>query len=322
MPHVNHRILLSLTALAAFAVSGCSNDSAEKDTSQPVPTKARSDRDTAGDPATWTLPLMRYQPTSAEEKTIAAAEEHLVRQCAKTFGVNWNPDPPLPPIGGRNAMDWRYGIHDPALSAERGYQTDAAQQQRFDNAMSAMNKRPRPAAETTIVLMGVGIPGDVLAQADPQARKGIVAGRKVPEGGCTALARKKLGTTTQGVSPRAQELGVESYPESMKHRETKTAFANWSKCMKGRGFSYATPMEASDDPRFQPSNSKVSRTEIETALADIDCRRAHRVTEIWHSAEVKVQNDLMAKNAEALESARRSLDEVLLRSKEVLKRAA
>ncbi|WP_329498674.1 hypothetical protein [Kitasatospora herbaricolor] len=270
------------------------------------------------DPASWTLPLLRYRPTPTEQEQIAKAENLLVERCAARFGIAWTPDPPLPPIGPKNLMDWRYGIHDPNLSSQRGYQTDAAQQARYDAAFRARATRPPETADTQVVLAGLGIPVDTLALASSEARAGTVAGQAVPEGGCVGEARRTLGSPTRGVSTFVQQLTSASYPESMNDPEVKAVFGQWSHCMASRGYGYAAPMDANDDPQFRPKPGGVSQREIDTAIADLDCRNAYRVAEVWHAAEVRIQEGLVAANTVALEADRRTLDGVIRVAGEVL----
>ncbi|MEV0416388.1 hypothetical protein AB0I68_38030 [Streptomyces sp. NPDC050448] len=302
-------------ACAAAWTAGCA---ASGGTSGPQAAPS-SDTGTAADPATWKLPLMRYMPTPAEEQTIARAEERLVQQCTARFGIRLPPEPALPPIGGRNMMDWRYGIHDPALTSRRGYQTDATQQARYDAALREASRQPQPSADTNVVLMGLGTPADLLAKASPGARGGVVDGKSIPEGGCVGEARRTLGTSTRGVSPLVQQLTSESFPASAETSEVRAAFDRWSRCMRDKGFSYAKPMDANDDPRFRPRpDHAVTPQETATALADLRCRGSERVAETWHSAEVRIQQESVTQHAQALDADRQALDRCLAVAADVL----
>ncbi|MCZ0982105.1 hypothetical protein O1L60_33065 [Streptomyces diastatochromogenes] len=79
-------------------------------------------------------------------------------------------------------------------------------------------------------------------------------------------------------------------------------------------------MAANDDPRFRPTPEGASRTEIATALADIDCRATHRVAEVWHAAETRIQRASIARDATALAADRRALDGSLRKAADVLAR--
>ncbi|MEV5240866.1 hypothetical protein AB0K89_17445 [Streptomyces cinnamoneus] len=318
MTRRSHRRALTATAaLVMSALAGCSSTHHGPAVASSPPASAGS-RPT-GDPSTWTLPLMRYQATPAQARTIGEAREILTRQCARRYGITLAPEPVLPPLGPKNQMDWRYGIHDRELTARRGYQVDDAQQARYDAALRARAGLPQPARDTPVVVSGTHLPPDVLAATGPEARKGIVDGKPVPDGGCSGEARRTVGTATQGVSPLVARLMSASYPESMKEPEVKRVFAQWSACMRARGFRYDAPMEANDDPSFRPGREGVTRKEIAVALADLDCREAHHVAEVWHTAETRLQNKAVAANAADLSADRRALDRILATAEQIVK---
>ncbi|MFF4224252.1 hypothetical protein ACFYZH_15500 [Streptomyces abikoensis] len=262
---------------------------------------------------------MRYQPTPAQARIISQARETLTRQCAGRYGVTLTPEPELPPLGPKNTMDWRYGIHDRELTARRGYQVDDAQQARYDAALRAQAKLPRPSQDTAVVVSGTRLPPDVLAATSPQAQKGIVAGKPVPDGGCGGEAQRTLGTTTQGVSPLVARLMTASYPQSMKEPDVKHVFAQWSACMRERGFHYDAPMDANDDPAFRPSPEGVTRKEIATAVADLDCREAHHVAEVWHTAETRLQDQAVTQYTAPLAADLRALDHTLTTAQRIVR---
>ncbi|KAB7843676.1 hypothetical protein [Streptomyces mobaraensis] len=310
----------TLAALILSVLAGCSGTHHGSAVAPAAPAAAPGspDRRPADDPATWTLPLMRYLPTDAQARTIGRARETLTRDCARRYGITLTPEPELPPLGPKNVMDWRYGIHDRGLTARRGYQVDDAQQARYDAALRARGKLPRPSPDTSVVVSGTRLPPDVLAAAGPEARKGVVAGKPVPDGGCAGEAQRTLGTATQGVSPFVARLMTASYPRSMEEPDVRRVFARWSGCMRERGFRYAAPMDANDDPAFRPGPRGVTREEIATAVADLDCRAAHRVAEVWHTAETRLQNDVVAREAATLAAERRALDRTLATARRVV----
>lgn len=316
--HRNARRTAAALTLFVLALAGCSQGRtavpAQPAPSSPVPRAG-------ADPSAWTLPLLAYRPTKEQDKSIATAETTLVRQCMKRLGIDWDPEPDLPPIGPENLLDWRYGIHDPDLTARRGYQPDAAQVARYDTAVRAQSARPSPSADTQVALGGTDMPADLLDRASPEVGNGTLAGRKLPPGGCFGEARRTLGSATHGVSPLVQKLTNASYGESENDPRVKDVFARWSACMRAKGLTYAAPMDANDDPRFRPDPKGVSRLEISTALADLACRDATKVAEVWHDAEVRVQQRYVRENQGALAGDRRVLDAVVRTAREVNSRA-
>ncbi|MFF8378485.1 hypothetical protein ACF07V_20430 [Streptomyces sp. NPDC015661] len=316
--HRNTRICAAL-AVTALGLTGCSTGQ-ETGTAAPTPAATVAVR-SAADASAWTLPMQAYRPTAEQGRTLARAEQKLVGQCLKGFGIAWKPAPELPAIGPKNLLDWRYGIHDAGMSAKFGYQVDPVQQARYDEALRAADAQPQLSADEQMVMGGTDMPAELLERVGPEARRGFHDGRKIPEGGCFGEARRTLGAgSTLGVSPLVQRLTNESYPTSMEDPSVKAVFGRWSACMKAKGFTYPAPMAANDDPRFRPSPGGASRVEIDTALADIDCRATHRVAEAWHEAETRIQRASIARNATALAADRRTLDSSLRKAADVLAR--
>ncbi|MEU7019629.1 hypothetical protein ABZ990_03080 [Streptomyces sp. NPDC046203] len=322
--HRQGRGTVAALAGAAFLLTGCASgqpaDTALKASSGSPSSSASpvSSRGTAADPATWTLPLQRYRPTDAQAKTISLAERELVGRCMKEFGVAWKPDAELPKVGPRNMLDWRYGIHDATLSAKRGYQPDAEEQARYEAALRANESRPASSADTQVLLSGTDMPGGPSAKASADVRGGTKNGRRIPPGGCFGQARAALGSATHGITPLVDRLTFDSYPASLKAPEVKAVFARWSQCMAQRGYHYAAPMDADQDPRFRPSRAGVSGQEIATALADITCRDQHRVTRTWFEAESRIQQGYVREHATQLAADRRSLDRVIHTAEDTL----
>ncbi|MEU6624172.1 hypothetical protein ABZ926_25820 [Streptomyces litmocidini] len=306
-------------AVAALALSACSTGQRPADAAPEAAATTAAVR-SAADPSSWTLPMQAYRPTAEQARTLARAEQKLVGRCLQEFGIPWKPAPELPPIGPKNMLDWRYGIHDAEMSAKFGYQVDPAQQARYDQALREADARPRLSDDQQLVLGGTDVPAELLRKVGPEARRGYYEGRRIPEGGCFGRARRTLGGSAQGVSPLVQRLTNESYPASMEDPLVKAVFARWSACMKAKGFAYPAPMAANDDPRFRPRSEGASRAEIDTALADIACRATHRVAEVWHAAEVRIQRASVARNATALAADRRALDASLREAADVLAR--
>ncbi|MFJ5778966.1 hypothetical protein [Streptomyces sp. NPDC093094] len=297
-------------ATAALVVTACSP---ERDGAAP-PDVPRDAPDTSG----WTLPLSAYRPTEAERHTLVRAETVLVRSCMKRFAVEWRAPDELPVVGPRNSMDWRYGIHDARLAATRGFQPDAAQQQRYDLALHAADTRPRLSPDEEVVLGGTGLPPEALAAAGAEVRGGSYHGRRIPEGGCFSEARRRLGTVTYGTSPLVSELYGRSFAEATKDPAVRGVFRRWSACMKKSGFVYEDPLRLFDDKRFGRERHTVTGTEISVALTDIGCRGSLRVARTWHAAETRVQRQYIRAHSDELEAERRSLKRALASARTVL----
>ncbi|MBO1331373.1 hypothetical protein [Streptomyces sp. VRA16 Mangrove soil] len=303
------RITVLAAVVAALVATGCSPD--RDRTSPALPHDAP-------DTSRWTLPLTAYQPTEEERQILLRAEHRLVRACMRRFAIDWRPPADLPVVGPRNSMDWRYGIHDARLAATRGFQPDAAQQRRHDRAMRAEAKAPALSPDQEVVLGGTDLPPEARDAAGKEVRDGTYRGRKVPHGGCFTEARDRLRTTTYGVSPLAADLYSRSFPAATRDPAVRAVFRRWSACMKDKGFTYKTPVQLFDDPRFGRQPHKVTGTETAVALADIGCRARLPVAETWHAAETRLQRRYVREHADRLNTARRALDRSLTEARKVL----
>ncbi|NML54734.1 hypothetical protein HHL19_18990 [Streptomyces sp. R302] len=219
----------------------------------------------------------------------------------KSFGFSWTPAPDLPKIGGKTFVDWRYGIHDMALSKERGYKPDAAQQDAYDAAMKA------------------GALDGLTGGADSQTLEGggakEVNGKKVPNGGCIGQANRMIDAEAAQTST-AQQISAETFTRSKADARVVKAFAAWSSCMKKKGYNYKEPLDASDDPRF--SSREVTSEEISTAVSDIECRNSTSVAKVWFDAETELQKRLIEEQAEQLNQESDALDAAVKKAADVL----
>ncbi|MFG3134302.1 hypothetical protein ACGFZU_42295 [Streptomyces tendae] len=234
------------------------------------------------DPATWRLPIQAYMPTQSQAKLVTSTRDDLIDQCMDKAGYPaWKPAPDLPQVGGKTLTDWRYGIHDASLSAKRGYHPAAGEQQAYDAAME----------------------------------EGAVDESGAPDGavrGCvTEVDGHVPAVQTEGI---VQQISGESFAESHKDPVVVAAFAKWSACMKGKGYSYKAPMDANDDIRFADPH-KVSQLEIETAEADIACRNEADVTRTWFEAESAIQRSKIAANLKEINAAAEATKQAVAKAK-------
>ncbi|MFJ5548681.1 hypothetical protein [Streptomyces sp. NPDC093225] len=238
------------------------------------------------DPATWTLPVESYMPTASQAQTITRARAKAIAKCVNEAGFpQWTPPPALPPLGGKTLTDWRYGIHDKKLAGRRGYHPDAAEQKAYNTAM----------------------------EVGAVDRTGTDDGVKRR---CASLAEAKV-PTAQLLGSYAETLGNNAFRKATASPQVKEVFAKWSSCMKAKGYSYKEPMDANDDPRFNDPDT-VTRREIATALADIECRDTYNVAKVWFDAEAAQQRPAIAQHKQRLDSDRNATSQAVADSRAVL----
>ncbi|GGQ49583.1 hypothetical protein ACFFKE_08700 [Streptomyces mutabilis] len=231
---------------------------------QPVAKATVGDPD---DPATWKLPIEAYLPTQAEHRLVSSNRDETIDACMADAGYpEWTPAPDLPAIGGKTLTDWRYGIHDATKAAERGYHPDAEAQKAYDAAMEEGAVDESNADEGSL--------RNCVAQAD---------------GTVPALPADDL----------VQQIGGDAFRQAERDPKVVAAFAQWSSCMKDKGYDYVKPMDANDDPQFSDP-STVTDTEIATAKADVACRDKHQVEKTWFDAEAKLQQTSIAQHEDEL----------------------
>ncbi|MFE4874869.1 hypothetical protein [Streptomyces sp. NPDC056682] len=268
---------LAAVAVGAVAVVGITaNSSTNKAGTSPAGTAekaapadpAKPFIGQADDPATWRLPIEEYTPTKSQSLLVSTSRDQLMKNCMTAAGFpQWAPAPDLPTVGGKTLTDWRYGIHDPAQAATRGYHPDAEAQKAYDKAMMAG------------------------AVDKSHADKGQVRH-------CVEAAGTQVPTVQS--SETVETITGDSYKEAAKDPKVVAVFAQWSSCMKAKGYSYREPLDTVDDSRFHDPN-EVSGLEIATAKADLECRSHNPVARVWFDAESALQT-------KAIKSHQRELD--------------
>lgn len=236
------------------------------------------------DPATWRLPVESYMPTKTQVQVVTTSRDELIDRCMSAAGFDaWKPAPDLPDLGGKTLTDWRYGLHDAELAAARGYHPDKGEQETYDKAMEAGAVDESGADEATLT-------------------------------GCV----QKVGGQVPDVQPPAivEQINGESFVKSKTVPEVAEVFAKWSSCMKGKGYDYKQPLDASDDPAFGDPE-KVTPEEIATAKADVACRDEHDVERAWFDAESKIQRAAIAEHLEEFNNAAKATKDAVAKARAI-----
>lgn len=111
-----------------------------------------------------------------------------------------------------------------------------------------------------------------------------------------------------------QKISGEAFIQSGKDPQVIRVFAEWSSCMKDKGFTYANPMDANDDPAFGDP-TVVTDTEVATAKADIQCRDKLDVEKTWFDAETKLQQAAITKHQAELNTVANDNKTVVAKAK-------
>ncbi|WP_157855476.1 hypothetical protein [Kitasatospora purpeofusca] len=246
------------------------------------------------------LPVAQYLISPDEDRRIETARTALIGACMKRFGFDY-----APAANGTkpDLMVRRYYLTDAASAAVQGYHWGSP----ADRTQQSAAPQP-PAPELQAVLgQGRGAPADPAAPAD-RSYNGIA----IPPGGCLGEADDTL-TRGGGIlqdDAGALEINGRSFADSMADGRVKAAFAAWSRCMKEKGLTYASPVDAVGDERWF-SSPTATAPEIAAATADIECKQQNNVVGIWFAVETAYQNRSVQADSKRLEQARKAIDVTL-----------
>lgn len=230
-------------------------------------------------------PLASYLLGGADLYTIQAAEGELSATCLKRFGfepVDLGLDRDAA-VAEQLQNDTRlYGITDLGEAAVYGYLPESV-------ATGGRSTGPATSASYNFVYTGdrsggvaVPKPGEELTSP------GQVGGMKIPAGGCLGEARQKLwGSPNAAIKDGvAKNLRRGAYEAALADGRVQRVFSKWSSCMASQGFSFQNPLE----PDFQRDPaSPASAAEINTAVADIGCKKKTDLVGAWNKVDVEYQ---------------------------------
>ncbi|MGP9017575.1 hypothetical protein ACT1U9_04090 [Streptomyces sp. BR1] len=321
---------LSVAALSVLLLAGCSSSESDgasrvKPAQEPgrgapdikaapkstdAPKRAATGKATAG----LQLPITAYRPTGAEYTRINQAKADVTRQCMEGLGFTGFQPAPVQSLGpGRDGADGmqdldelRYGTYDPAQAAKYGYKPEFVVNR--TNAFAAPPAEPERSPEEWLALTGTKKERSDSPQSGLAATK-LKSGATVPYGGCLYQSLQKVTGGKPLIADLVTALSGQSFKSSLEDRRVKDVFAAWSSCMKDKGYSYADPMKANDDPKF--SAKTATAAEIETAKADAACKGKVDLIKVWHSVDVEIQERLMQEHSAELAQIMQDKDSAL-----------
>jgi hypothetical protein len=275
------------------------------------------------------LPLAAYDMPESDGRTVGVARWTLAKECMARLGFdslkNLATDPvpawPQRPAGTGVLLavlyasdDFRYGIQDPEQAARYGYHAAQAEYRR----RHPEKKWPLP---QYLALTGEFV-GD-----DPKT----VHGHRIPERGCLGDADRTIyGTNPQDRKDPVLDLETKSLRQGMRDPAWNKADTAWSACMRKAGYHYATPSDAatgSDRERQeleerlngrQHDLTEPSALEKRTATADARCKQQTGYVRTVHAVDVRIQNQLIAKNRTKLGEQRRWNREAARKAHDIL----
>lgn len=272
-------VFITVCWLVVSCSSG-SGSAAEPDLGPPVAVRR---------PADIVLPLDAHRLSQREYRTVQRAAWRLTRDCVRRFGAEYTVreaalTDSLPEFEYDNER--RYGLFEADSAAVRGYNIPPEQVPKPVDRSLAWNP-----TETEKLLVR-GAPGGV-ADVPTDA-----AGKPLPAGGCQGEADRTLaGTVEQPPNDQlANQLSVETHRRSESDSRVRAVMAEWSACMKRRGYSYATIWQPNDAKWPDPAGQE----EIATATADVACKAETDLVAVWFRVETAYQSQIVQERAEEL----------------------
>jgi hypothetical protein len=236
------------------------------------------------------LPIQAYVPSAAEMNIVQDATEKLIARCMGQFGFTWTYQPSH--MVSVNQADREIGVSDLGTALEYGYSLPPADGGQPGGGVAAKSAPvggggALPTAEL-LVLSG----NNTSAPASYH-------GEKVPRGGCAGQARMNVSGVDQiDPSGLVASIGVAMWRKALADTRVVTVFKKWSACMSGKGYRYATPLDAAGDPRWPSAGT--TPMEIQAAVADVECKQRDNVIGVWFPVESGYENEAIQLNIQQL----------------------
>lgn len=268
------------------------------------------------------LPLDRYRLTDEDHERLVQARDRLAQRCMADLGF---PDFPLRPKDPRGSGPGGTTFTAVLVSSTPMGSLDLDHARRWGYGWDPEKARKQ----------GLGEPdGRVMTEEEYRAYQGgtvtagervTVRGREVPDGGCAGQAARELALTD------VESLRARNYPAeraealdkaAQQDKRVRRAWAQWSRCMADKGFKgYSDPREAARDKKWRrgtDGNTAHGGREVATAVADVECNRAHNTAgQVWAVLAERQRADL-ERNKDRYETARTETDEVRAKANRVL----
>ena len=296
-----------LAVVAGVFLAGCSGHSAVAGARATTPNGRTAAAVTSASAAGPQLPITAYLISGAQQTEINTAVSMGIAACMRRFGFDFAPPVPrTDPTDSQTAE--RYAPTDLAVASTQGYHPEPV-----GTVAPAPSPQPLSAAMLKVLRAGPNAPGRTRQPAQ------YVHGISIPEGGCVGQAQAAV-EAHGGIIQDAQaavDINFSGYERSLTDSRLLAVFVQWSRCMKGRGFSYRAPRDADNDPRWEsPAPSPV---EIATAEADVACKQADHVVADWFAVESDYENREIAANLGSLNRIRASIATAVGNAQEVIR---
>lgn len=209
------------------------------------------------------MPIDGYWVPAEQQNLVLRAEREAMASCMARFGLEW--DVPVQEVEAEGfPYDGLFGVVNLEEVKRYGYGVPGGD----GGTVSADGSITDPVKQAN----SVTITDEQAAVASGSTELAAVNGSKIPAGGCIAEARSQVGTQNDPVLALTEATIGYGAMQADKDPRVLEGFAQWSECMAASGYSYATPWEANDDPRWSIT-SEATEEEIAVAVTDVECQQ-------------------------------------------------
>ncbi|WP_328769420.1 hypothetical protein [Streptomyces sp. NBC_00286] len=248
---------MTLSVFFVLLACGCSTAKPSPVTSRPAAGPEPTD-----EVRSLKLPFDEYQFSLQEHYTVSAARDKLIAECMSEKGRKWEMRERLTDVEDLPNRR-RYGLIEIEVARRFGFH-EPPERLAVNESQKISHERERQAQ---------------IAKSE----------------GCDKKADAKLGRDVEGNYGPLVGLSQKLLLEALHSPEVSDNLGAWRDCMKGKGYSYSDPYKSIGD-RVWWSREGAGKTgrpssdrEIDTAVADVTCKRTAGLVNAWFVEEARLQ---------------------------------
>ncbi|MBT2450209.1 hypothetical protein J7F03_24660 [Streptomyces sp. ISL-43] len=253
------------------------------------------------------FPLAAYLPTPQQHAVLDVAQDVLIDQCMKRYGLRYDQRRKADPAATSDGA-LRYGVSSEADATRYGYANPRLVKDKPAQPPMGPNER--------LILAGpeadMSKPGPKSQEEAEKSAEGTstVAGQTVPAGGCLGESARKLHTPTDDTvdNMAVQGFGLDSFARSREDSRIRAVLGQWSARMAKQGHKVDDPVKAPSQLGLKPADLNGPRA-IAAAQQDVACKKETNLVGVWFSVETAYQKRVIEQNAEMLDLAKKQHEE-------------
>lgn len=250
------------------------------------------------------LPLDRYDFSTRDSEREQQAADRFTQRCMKSHGF---PDFPRQWREQDTTMSNRLIAVAISTTLYGSLDLDGARRSGYGVERDALEKYEKKHARK----------GRLVTPDEYKVLRGEGAGRKMPEGGCAQAGAQRVRADVKDenllmryVADRRTALDK----AVAKDPRMRRALDEWADCVVDKGFKrYASPEAAFRDKAWERGNegdTRRTRRERDTAVADVECKREHNTAGVWWTVAAEHQRRDIARHRSTYEAVRADLERV------------